>query len=142
MIRFCLEATWSGGKRCLLLVFVLSHFYGVNQSASWICSLQGKRIIRLFSCLIHRERRRFPDSSLSPLHVAANSRNQLPRSQLQYIKELGTGYFGKVTQPVSCFDRNKVLPISGKGSTASTMRAVKLLTSSLLFCAFSLVFAT
>ena len=30
--------------------------------------------------------------------VAANSRNQLPRSQLQYIKELGNGWFGKVLQ--------------------------------------------
>ena len=29
-------------------------------------------------------------------YFTANSRNQLPRSQLQYIKELGTGYFGKV----------------------------------------------
>ena len=30
------------------------------------------------------------------LLVLANTRTQLPRSQLQYIKELGTGYFGKV----------------------------------------------
>lgn len=37
---------------------------------------------------------------------SANSRTQLPRSQLQYIKELGCGWFGKVLQG----EGQKILP--------------------------------